>query len=291
PTARFADILLPVCTQFEMWGLEDGWKYGDEVILMPKIVEPPFETKSDYEICSLVAERLGVKEKYTEGKDEKGWIEWSIEEYRKRRFPEVPKLEEFEKSNIGVYSVPVNKPAIAFEDFRRDPANNPLKTPSGKIELFSKELYDMNNPEYIPPVPKYIQEWESPFGKESEKYPLQAIGHHYMSRVHSTHDNNDWTNEAFPQRLFMNPIDALERKIKDGDLVKIFNDRGTIIIPCRLTKRILPGVVDLPQGAWWTPDKDGIDRRGCINVLTSEKWTPLAFGNAQHTIMVQVEKA
>lgn len=290
PTARFADILLPVCTQFEMWGLEDGWKYGDEVILMPKIVEPPFETKSDYEICSLVAERLGVKEKYTEGKDEKGWIEWSVEEYRKRRFPEVPKLEEFEKSNLGVYSVPVNKPAIAFEDFRRDPANNPLKTPSGKIELFSKELYDMNVPEYIPAVPKYIQEWESPFGKESEKYPLQAIGHHYMSRVHSTHDNNDWTNEAFPQRLFINPIDALERKIKDGDLVKIFNDRGMIIIPCRLTKRILPGVVDLPQGAWWTPDKDGIDRRGCINVLTSEKWTPLAFGNAQHTIMVQVEK-
>jgi anaerobic dimethyl sulfoxide reductase subunit A len=291
PTARFADILLPVCTQFEMWGLEDGWKYGDEVILMPKIVEPPFETKSDYEICSLVAKRLGVKEKYTEGKDEKGWIEWAIEQYRKRRFPEVPNLEEFERSNLGVYSVPVNKPAIAFEDFRGDPANHPLKTPSGKIELFSKELYDMNDPEYIPPVPKYIQEWESPFGKESEKYPLQAIGHHYMSRVHSTHDNNDWTNEAFPQRLFLNPIDALDRKIKDGDLVKIFNDRGMIIIPCRITKRILPGVVDLPQGAWWTPDKNGIDRRGCINVLTSEKWTPLAFGNAQHTIMVQVEKA
>jgi anaerobic dimethyl sulfoxide reductase subunit A len=64
-----------------------------------------------------------------------------------------------------------------------------------------------------------------------------------------------------------------------------------MIIPCRLTKRILPGVVNIPQGAWWTPDKDGIDRRGNINVLTSERWSPLAFGTTQHTIMVQIEKA
>lgn len=291
PTAKFADILLPVCTQFEMWGLEDGWKYGDEVILMPKVLDPPYETKSDYQICTEIAERLGVKDRYTEGRDEKGWIEWTIEEYRKTRFPLVPKLEQFEKSNIGVYSLPVTKPAIAFEDFRKDPERFPLKTPSGKIEIFSKTLYDMKDPGRIPPIPKYIREWESPFGREAIKYPLQAIGHHYMSRVHSTHDNNDWTNEAFPQRLFINPVDAAGRGIKDGDMVKIFNDRGTIIIPCRVTKRILPGVVDLPQGGWWTPDKNGIDRRGCINVLTSEKWTPLAFGNAQHTIMVQVEKA
>ena len=290
PTAKFADILFPACTQFEMWGLEDGWKYGDEVILMPKILEPPYETKTDYQICSEIAERLGVKDEYTEKRDEREWIKWAVEEYRKTRFPDIPKLDEFEKSNIGVYSVPVTKPAIAFEDFRRDPLRNPLKTPSGKIEIFSKELFDMNNPDYIPPVPKYIQEWESPFGEEAKKYPLQVVGHHYMPRVHSTHDNNDWTNEAFPQRVFINPVDAEARGIKDGKDVKIYNERGTIIMPCRVTKRILPGVIDIPQGAWWTPDKDGIDRRGNVNVLTSEKWTPLAFGNAQHTVMAQVEK-
>ncbi len=290
PTAKFADIVLPVCTQFEVWGLEDGWKYGDEVILMPKIVDPPYETKSDYQICSEIAERLGVKDEYTEGRNEKDWIEWALEEYRKTRFPDVPNLKEFEKSNKGVYSVPVTEPKIAFRDFRKDPKKNPLKTPSGKIEIFSKTLFEMNKSGTIPPIPKYIQEWESPFGCEAKKYPLQAVGHHYMARVHSTHDNNEWTDEAFPQRVFINPIDAEERNINDGEEVKIFNDRGTIIIKCRVTNRILPGVIDIPQGAWWAPDKNGIDRRGCINVLTSEKWTPLAFGNAQHTIMVQVEK-
>jgi anaerobic dimethyl sulfoxide reductase subunit A len=291
PTGRFADILLPVCTQFETWGLEDGWKYGDEVILMPKVVEPPFETKSDYRICAEIAARLGFEQAYTEGRTERDWVAWSLDRYRRTRFPGVPTLDEFERSNAGVYSMPVTEPAVAFADFRRDPAKHPLPTPSGKIEIFSKALHDMNNPAEIPAVPKYIREWESPFGPEAAKYPLSAIGHHYLSRVHSTMEGVDWLEEAFPQRLFINPLDAEPRKLMNGDLVKVWNGRGACVVPCRLTRRIMPGVVALPQGAWWTPDKNGVDRRGSVNVLTSERWTPLAFGNAQHTIMVQVERA
>ena len=291
PSARFADIVLPACTQFETWGLEDGWKFGEEVILMPQIVEPLADTKSDYRICAEIAARLGIGEAYTEGRDERGWVEWVIEEYRKLRFPDIPSLDELESANVGVYSVPVDQPAVAFEAFRTDPEVNPLNTPSGKIEIFSKRLHDMGNPGEIPAVPKYICEWESPFGLEAEKYPLQAFGHHYMGRVHSTHANVDWLEEAFPQRVFINPIDADARGIVDGDEVKVYNDRGVMILPCQVTKRIMPGVVDIPQGGWWTPDENGVDRRGAINVLTSERWTPLAFGTAQHTIMVQVERA
>jgi len=290
-TGRFADIILPACTQFETWGLEDGWKYGDELILMPQLVEPLGETKSDYRICADLAEKLGIGDEFTQGRDERAWIEWSIEAYREARFPDVPTLNDFEASNIGVYSVPVKKPAVAFEDFRSDPEAHPLQTPSGKIEIFSETFFDMDKPDVIPAVPKYIQEWESPFGSEVVHYPLQALGHHSMGRVHSTHDNNDWLREAFPQRVFINSVDADERDISDGDRVKVFNQRGTIIIPCRVTGRIMPGVVNIPQGAWWSPDEHGIDQRGSTNMLTSERWTPWAFGNALHTIMVQVEKA
>lgn len=290
PTSKFADVVLPVCTQFEMWGLEDGWKYGEEVILMPKILDPPFDTKSDYQICSEIAERFGIEKEFTEGRNEKEWIEWSIEHYRKTWFPEIPKLDKFEKSNKGVYSVPVTEPKIAFKDFIDDPVKNKLNTPSGKIELFSKQLLDMSNPDYIPPIPKYIEEWESPFNSIGQKYPISVVGHHYMPRVHSTHDNNDWAMEAFPQRVFINEIDAEKRGINPGDYVKIYNDRGSIIMKCRVTTKILPGVIDIPQGAWWKPDEEGIDRGGNVNVLTSAKWTPLAFGNAQHTIMAEVEK-
>jgi anaerobic dimethyl sulfoxide reductase subunit A len=109
--------------------------------------------------------------------------------------------------------------------------------------------------------------------------------------VHSTHANNDWLQEAFPQRLFINPVDAAARGIADGNLVHVWNERGELVIHARLTPRIMPGVVDIPQGAWWDPNPDGVDRGGCINVLTSHRWTPLAFGSTQHTIMVEVEKS
>lgn len=290
PTGRFADILLPACTQFETWGVADGWKYGDEVLLMPKVVEPPFETKSDYAICAEIAGKLGVRDVYTEGRDERGWVAWALDHFRRTRFPGLPSLDELEASNAGVHSVPVTKPAVAFEDFRRDPEGHPLPTPSGKIEIFSKRLRDLGRPDVIPAVPKYIREWESPFGPEAAKYPLQAVGPHALSRVHSTHDNVDWLKEAFPQRAFINPADAAARGLRDGDAVRVFNDRGATVLPCRVTNRIMPGVLAIPQGAWWSPDGDGVDRRGSINVLTSERWTPFAFGNAQHTIMVQAEK-
>ena len=291
PSGRFADILLPACTQFETWGFQDGWKFGDEVIFGPKIVDPPYETKSDYQICAELAELLGFGEKYTEGRTDKEWVALLMERYQKWRYPDMPTFDEFERTNVGIYTEPIEKPAIALADFRKDPIANPLKTPSGKIELFSKQLFDMNNPAEIPPVPKYIQEWESPFGPEAQDYPLQAVGHHVMNRVHSTHGNVDWLQDAFPHRCFINPLDAEQRQIADGDKVKVFNDRGVIIIPCQVTPRIMPGVVDVPQGAWWDPDEEGVDRGGSINTLTSERWTPLAFGNAQHTIMVQIEKA
>jgi anaerobic dimethyl sulfoxide reductase subunit A len=291
PTARFADIVLPACTQFETWGAEDGWKYGDEVFLMPKIVEPPFETKSDYRICADIAARLGIGDAYTEGRDERGWVDWALGQFRASRFPALPALPAFEASNAGVYSVPVTHPAVAFADFRNDPEKHPLPTPSGKIEIFSKSLHALNKPNEIPAIPKYIQEWESPFGPEARKFPLQAVGHHTLARIHSTLEGVDWLDEAFPERVFISPIDAAARGVENGNVVRVFNDRGEMRIPCRVTRRIMPGVVTIPQGAWWTPSDTGIDRRGSMNVLTSERWTPLAFGNAQHTVMVEVQKA
>jgi anaerobic dimethyl sulfoxide reductase subunit A len=342
PTGMFADIILPACTQFETWGVEDGWKYGDEVILQPKLVEPPGESKSDYQICADLAERLGIREAFTEGRDEKDWVDYCLQVFRSTRYPELPTLDEFIEKNLGAWSNPVTNPKIAFADFRADPQKYSLNTPSGKIEIFSKKLHDMGNPNEIPAVPKYIQEWEHPFRaersceaaqskplvgqntinhgvtetprKSKEKlrasvsqwlkgfhdsrpsttaqgeYTLQAIGHHTLARVHSTHANNDWLQETFPQRIFINPIDAATRDIHDGDLVRVWNERGELVIPARVTPRILPGVVDIPQGAWWKPDANGVDHGGCINVLTSHRWTPLAFGSAQQTIMVEVEK-
>ena len=91
--------------------------------------------------------------------------------------------------------------------------------------------------------------------------------------------------------LWIHPEDAKDRGISDGDLVETFNGRGVVRIPAVITERIIKGVVAMTQGGWFTPDKNGTDVRGSINVLTSTKHpSPLAKGNPQHTNLVEVRK-
>ena len=92
----------------------------------------------------------------------------------------------------------------------------------------------------------------------------------------------------------MNPLDAEKRGIKDGDTVQVFNDRGIVQLPARVTPRIMPGVITIPQGAWYKPEVINgkrVDVGGCINTLTAHRPSPYAKGNAQHNILVDVRKA
>lgn len=214
------------------------------------------------------------------------WCVTSYNELRKKE-KELPPFEEFKKR--GVYKYAIKNKQIAFEQEIKDPAKHPFKTPSGKIELFSPRLQKLGNPKEIPAIPKYVPAFEGPEDPLIEKYPLQCMGWHYKRRCHSMHDNNPWMDEAGPQLMWMNPMDAEARKIKEGDLVEVFNDRGKVHISVHVTSRILPGVVAIPQGGWYTPNKDGVDIRGNINTLTTHRPTPLAKGNPQHTNLVEVK--
>lgn len=288
PSAKFADILLPGNTVFERDNINTQWGYGDYAIFNNKLVDPPFECRDEYEWMTEVAEKLGCKEKFTEGRTREQWLRWIVAETQKKN-PEFPNYDEFKQ--MGIYKFKVDKPVIAFAKEIQDPANNPFKTPSGKIEIFSKRLWDMNNPAEIPAVPKHVLAPEGPQDPLKEKYPLQCMGWHYKRRCHSIHDNNPWLEEASPQEMWINSKDAVARGIKNGERVKVFNDRGTLMIPVKITTRVVPGVVAIPQGAWYTPDKNGVEQRGCLNVLTTQRPTPLAKANAQHTNLVEVQKA
>jgi anaerobic dimethyl sulfoxide reductase subunit A len=101
----------------------------------------------------------------------------------------------------------------------------------------------------------------------------------------------DWLLEVLPQTLWINPVDAAERGIRHGDLIRVFNDRGEVRVRAKVTPRIMPGVLALPQGAWYSPLAGGkVDAGGCINTLTAYKPTPIARANPQHTNLVQVAK-
>ena len=146
----------------------------------------------------------------------------------------------------------------------------------------------MNRPDDIPAVPKYIPSWEGPEDELTEKYPLQLIGWHSRRSTHSTFANLDRAHKTEALAVWINPRDAEERGIRDGGLVRVWNDRGTVEIPARVTEDIMQGVAAMPQGGWYLPDQNGVDRGSSINTLTGFKPTPLAKGNSQHTILVEI---
>ncbi|WP_348981233.1 DMSO/selenate family reductase complex A subunit [Bacillus sp. DNRA2] len=214
PSVKFADIVLPGTTFFERDDIGTPWSNGDYVILGNKTIEPLYECRNEYDVFAEIAEKLGVKEQFTEGRSMLDWVKYSIEQTRATIDPEFPTYEELKKKGVHYYKY--NEPHIAFKAQIEDPANNKFETPSGKIELFSKALYDMKNPEEIPAVAKYITSWEGPEDPLIQTYPLQLISWHYKRRCHSTHDNNEWLEEAAKQEMWMNPVDAKKRSIKDG---------------------------------------------------------------------------
>ncbi len=144
--------------------------------------------------------------------------------------------------------------------------------------------------EYVPPIPCYVPAKEGPEDKLAARYPLQLVGWHTKRRCHSVHDNNQEMHRIDPQCLWMNPQDATRRGIRDGDMAVVWNDRGEIRMPVKVTRRIVPGVTGMAQGAWYQPDEKGTDVGGSINVLTSQHPSPLAKGNPQHTNLVEVRK-
>lgn len=289
PSAKFADILLPGTSFFERWDIGTPWCFGDYVTFGNKVIDPLYEARNEYDVWADVADKLGLKEKFTEGKTMLDWVKESVERTRKELDPNFPTFEKFSKD--GIYHFKYDEPLVGFKAQIEDIKKTPFETPTGKIELFSKALWDMNNPEEIPAIGRYVEAWEGPNDPLKKKYPLQLISWHYKRRCHSTHDNNEWLEEAAKQEMWMNTEDAKARGITDGSRVKVFNDRGTLNIDVKVTTKIVPGVAAIPQGAWFTPDSNGIDQRGAVNVLTSQRPTALAKANPQLTNLVEVQKA
>lgn len=139
-------------------------------------------------------------------------------------------------------------------------------------------------------MPKYVETWESLNDPLAKKYPLQLITSHIRRRAHTQFETIPWLREIEEQAMQMNIVDAESRGVKDGDIVMVFNDRGEMVILASVTEGIMPGVVDVPQGAWYDPDEKGVVRGGCSNVLSNDRVSP---GGAvpYNTGLVQVEEA
>ncbi|HYU12856.1 MAG TPA: molybdopterin-dependent oxidoreductase, partial [Stellaceae bacterium] len=247
-TARHADIVLPATITLEREDI--GGSAGDPLLVaMHRAVTPYREARDDYEIFAGLAERLGIADAFTEGRSARQWLA-HIYEPTRRALAEcginTPAFDEFwEAGELVLPTLPWDGGIVRA--FRRDPVAAPLPTPSGRIEITSATVASFGyvdcpgHPVWLPPV-------DGAGSPAASRFPLQLIANQPATRLHSQLDFGATSlaskiDEREPVRI--HPRDAAARGIRDGDIVRLYNDRGACLAGAVLSNALRPGVVQL----------------------------------------------
>jgi anaerobic dimethyl sulfoxide reductase subunit A len=302
PSGIWADVLLPIATHFERHDVGLPWYKGHYYIHRPKVIEPLGESKTDFQVFTELAYRLGFGKKYNpkatrdyfyknDEVDEEYLREWWQKQVMAKQHVDWS-WEKFKKH--GVYKFKLKRPHVAFQD--NVEKGKKWRTPSGKIEIFSSRLArykDWTRTSYgyeIPAIPKWIEPWEWLGSDKTKEHPFHLITPHPRWRTHSIFNNIGILRETYEQEVTINASDAKRLGIKTGDTVEVWNDRGKIVLPAYVTERCMPGVTVVYEGAWMDLDENGIDRAGNPDFLTDDNPSP-AGAFAYNTILVNVKKS
>lgn len=296
-SAKYADILLPDAMRSEQLNMQtQGYsEYYTGVVVGGPAQEAPGECRSSYDVMADIADKFGVKDKFTEGRTHDEWVQY-LYEAGAAKDSKMPSWDTIKQQ--GVYKRACD-PAIGLQAFRTDPVKNPLKTPSGKLEIYSEQLakiastWELRDGDTINPIPVFTPGFQG-YGSVTAEYPLYCAGFHHKSRTHSSFGFIEELQQVARQQMWINPVDADPRGIKNGDTCTVKSPAGTIQIEAKVTSRIIPGTIGIPQGSWHSADMSGdrVDKGACVNTLTTYRPTPLAKGNGPaHSMIVNVTKA
>ena len=297
-TARHADIVFPITTTLERNDVALS-TFDPYISPMPQIVPPYGDSKNDYDVFSELAARLDIEEAFTESKQEFDWVKSIYEQSRDRAQKcgiTIPPFEEFWQGQHISLADQFEDQQLIFELFRADPNGYPLGTPSGKIELFSENIHSFGYAD-CPGHPTWLPKQESLGSDRAAQYPFHLISCQPSNRLHSQLDFAEPSASlkvAGREAARMNPLDATTKGIKDGDVIRLFNDRGTCLAGAKLSEDIMPGIIQLPTGAWYdaveTTDYGDLELSGNPNVLTADIGTSaLGQGPSSHSCLVDVE--
>jgi len=321
----FADIILPAQTIFEHEDLVMTTRAAvSATAYQERCIEPIGESKSDYEICRLVAQRMGIGDAFPPPEElmkrmyestfayTKYGISW--EEFKKRKIfiPDHPTWEEWKQIQKDIeakYGLTWgSRPGLTW--FYELPEGKGLETPTGKLEIVSTGLAKhFPNDDERPPLPHYIPygetHQESLLHPRAKRYTLLLFSNHPKWRFHAQGDDITWIREVptckvrgpdgyLYEPLWIHPADAEKRGIKSGDIVKVYNERGTVLCGAYVTERVMPGTVHVHHGsrADLISLDPLIDRGGAIDLIVPHK--PMSrntVGQVCSGILVEVEKA
>lgn len=304
PLARHADIVLPTTVSLERNDLA-GSPLDNYFFASQKVCEPYRGVRNDYDIFTGLASRLtpidtrhiGFEKAFTQGRTPEQWIEVLYAETKRQNEMQgrtLPTFDEFMQSGVVKVEAP-QTPCIMLQDFRADPDAYPLATPSGRLEIFSETIAGFGlNDQPGHPLWHEPDEWLG--ASRAHKYPLHLISHQPARRLHSQLDHSAHSRSGKINRrepCVLHPDDAALRDLKEGDMVRIYNDRGSCISVVQLDNNVTRRVLMMATGAWYDPDWSGDPqccKHGNPNTLTGDIPTSLlAQGPSALSCLVEIE--
>lgn len=297
PVARHADIVLPATTTLERNDIGAAGR-DSYLIAMEKAIEPVGLARNDFDIFADLSRKLDCEQAFTEGRTEEEWLRFLYDTCRNGALNnEAPMPDYDEFREIGYYRIPAREDEYTlFQEYRADPVKAKLRTPSGRIELYSEKIESFGYDD-CPPHATWLEPAEWLGSDKAADYPLHMISSQPETRLHSQMDGEGVAAASKIQGrepVSMNPADAAARGINDGDVVRIFNERGACLAGAVVTDKVRPGVIRLATGAWYAPEVPGSDKTTCLhgnpNMLTLDKGTSkLSQAPAAQSALVEIE--
>jgi len=258
PTARWSDVVLPVSHYLE----RDDIVFPDNNYLYfsAKVQESPEGVKDDFEVCRLLAGRLGFEEAFTENRTPGEWLNFFLEQ------SDIQNVQEFRSS--GIHDGGSHR-RVGLSDYISDPERFPLKTETGRIHLSAGD------------PPGFREDFADLLDIESRSgFPLKLVTPHAKYRVNSTGSNLAWVKKRERDEIDMNPLDARDRSLVNGQTVRVVSPRGELRLKLHFDERLMPGVVRIHNGSW--------DSDTSVNMLTSTDPTTPSMGSRTHSVRVEV---
>lgn len=299
PTALYADIVLPATTCLEREDLILPQDDGRYLIYAKKCVDPMWRTKNDRDIARELARRLNLATFAQEENKEDAEL---LREILEASFlSDEVSFDQLREKGLVRLEKEGDPTVVPFHEKIKGIEKNRFATPSGKIEIYATVLDYMNFdvadissviPKFrkIPKLPEFVDCEELPHNKKAKKYPLQLTAPHPPFRVHSQFYTIPRLRRLYESSVWINPQDAMDRSIEQGDPVRVFNELGAILVTANITDRMMPGVLRCYEGAWFEPSDDGLDRGGCVNVLFDDQLTSPGGASNCNSALVQIKK-